>query len=54
MGKNRDETVHLAVELQLLGNFAADHFERAAEIVNRKTRHPRNQPSWRLPKAAGG
>ncbi len=44
MGENRDESVHFAVELQLLSNLAADHLEGAAEVVDRKAGHARNQP----------
>ena len=36
MGEDRDEAVHLAVEAEVGGNFAAHGFERAAEVVDGK------------------
>ncbi len=43
MGQNRNEAVHLAVQLQFTGDLTAHGLERAAQIVNRETGDPRDQ-----------
>ncbi len=41
--QDRDETVHLSVQLEVVRDLPADGFERATQIVDRKAGRPRDQ-----------